>query len=294
MEAPAGADGVDGRLRGGEHPQPVADGSDPPAGFVGNDQRTAAHLVAQPPVERRRVAGDPMQQVRQPAGVTCKPNALRNRRATFASGTPSSVCRCTAARRRPDRAARWPRPGIGGLQRMPALDAPSALRAVAHLDVEAAHERAHHFVFLILRRDAGPVDDAATVRARPGGRRMGFVDPRRARSASLLSVGGARPASGTPAASLWPLLGEGGRLPATRTARRVELLLELLAASLPAVAILTQPGVLPFQLPNGRIPWIPLAPRRVPGRPAGEPTTLVSAPTRRTYSPRDGFLSTTR
>ena len=186
---------------------------------------------------------------------------------------------------------------IGGLQRMPALDAPSALRAVAHLDVEAAHERAHHGqVFLILRRDAGPVDDAATVRARPGGRRMGFVDPRRARSASLLSVGGARPASGTPAASLWPLLGEGGRLPATRTARRVELPLELLAASLPAVAILTQPGVLPFQLPNAPgIPWIPLAPRRVPvaGLPLRAHDSCIGTDPPN-LQPERRFLSTTR
>ena len=62
---------------------------------------------------------------------------------------------------------------------MAALDTPPTLRAVADLDVEAAHHGAHRRkVFLILRRRAGHVDRAAAVgtgcRHR---RRQRLVDP---------------------------------------------------------------------------------------------------------------------
>ena len=51
---------------------------------------------------------------------------------------------------------------IGGLQHVAALHPPLTLRAVADLDVEAPHDRAHHGqLFLILRRHAGHVDRAA-------------------------------------------------------------------------------------------------------------------------------------
>ena len=69
---------------------------------------------------------------------------------------------------------------VGGLQGVAALDTPPTLRAVADLDVEAAHQRAHRGeVFLILRRRAGHFDRAAAVRtARRRRRRNGLVDPR--------------------------------------------------------------------------------------------------------------------
>ena len=45
---------------------------------------------------------------------------------------------------------------------MPALHPPLTLRAVADLNVEPPHERAHHGqVFLILRRHTGHFDRAA-------------------------------------------------------------------------------------------------------------------------------------
>ena len=64
------------------------------------------------------------------------------------------------------------------------------LRAVADLDVEAAHQRAHRGkVFLILRRRAGHFDRAAAVRTGSRRRcRQGLVDVRRARAASLLAI----------------------------------------------------------------------------------------------------------
>ena len=184
---------------------------------------------------------------------------------------------------------------------MPALDAPSALRAVAHLDVEAG-----------ARAGAPPagLPDTATRRGSGRRRRHSPGTPRRAPhgfrrpAPGTVGVPALRrlcpPASGTPAASLWPLLGtlidielptspqlqavfaartrsapgnvipasllgEGGRLPATRTAcrRRAAPPAPRCVAS-SGRDFLTQPRVLPFQLPKcARYPVIPLSRRRV-------------------------------
>ena len=68
VEAAAGADGVDGGLRGDARPQPVGLGADAPAGFVRRDHRRVADLPAEFPVGRPGVAGGPMQQPREAAG----------------------------------------------------------------------------------------------------------------------------------------------------------------------------------------------------------------------------------
>ena len=99
--------------------------------------------------------------------MTVSPNHVRSRWATVASGTPRCVCRPPARRPR-DRVARRPRSQrIGGLQRLTALDTPPAPRAVADLDVEAAHDGTHRGkIFLILRRNPIHGDPAAAARAR--------------------------------------------------------------------------------------------------------------------------------
>ena len=76
------------------------------------------------------------------------------------------------------------------LQRVPALHAPLALRAVAHLDVEAPHEGMHRRqVFLVLRRHTVQRDRAAAVRtARRGRRHVCLVSLRRLPAAPLPSV----------------------------------------------------------------------------------------------------------
>ena len=111
---------------------------------------------------------------------------------------------------------------------MAALDTPPTLRAVADLDVEAAHQRAHRGeVFLILRRRAGHFDRAAAVRtARRRRRRDGLVDPRRTRAAPLPAIARTGPPAGMAAATLWPLLGERRGLPASRAALGSQLLFQ--------------------------------------------------------------------
>ena len=74
------------------------------------------------------------------------------------------------------------------------------MRAVAHLDVEAAHHGPHRGkVFVRLRRRAAHVDRAAAVRTpRRRRRRQGLVDVRRALPASLPSIARTGPSAGRP------------------------------------------------------------------------------------------------
>ena len=67
VEPATRANGVDRRFRGDERPQPVADGTHPPPGFIRRDHRRVADLLAQRRVGRRGVAGRAMQQVSEAA-----------------------------------------------------------------------------------------------------------------------------------------------------------------------------------------------------------------------------------
>ena len=122
---------------------------------------------------------------------------------------------------------------------MPALYATATLGAVADLDVEAAHQRAHHGqFFLILRRHAGHIDGAAAIRTRRRNRsRMRLVDLRRAPTTRLPAVACTGATARTPATPLRPVLGEGGGLPEARAPRGVELLLQPFTTTLPAIPV---------------------------------------------------------
>ena len=116
---------------------------------------------------------------------------------------------------------------IGGLQRVPTRNPAPALRAVADLDVEAAHDGTHHReVFLVLRRHAGtprprrrspdtwpgpmpssarrPAPDAGGTPAAHRLRRLAGRDARRARAAGPWRrepLAGVRPGARPPTAS---------------------------------------------------------------------------------------------
>ena len=138
---------------------------------------------------------------------------------------------------------------VGGLQGVPALDPPPTRRAVADLDVEAAHHWAHRGkVFLILCRRAGHFDRAAAVRTgRRGRRRQGLVDPRRTRAAPLPAIARTGPPSGTAAATLRPVLGERRGLPASRPALGPQLLFQVLVLAPQALVLTLQAVVLAMQ-----------------------------------------------
>ena len=132
---------------------------------------------------------------------------------------------------------------------MAALHPPLTLRAVADLDVEAPHHRAHHGqFFLILRRHARHLDRAAAVRTRRRcRRRVVLVDLGRARTARLPPVGRAGPPARMPAAPLGSVLGEGGRLPESGSACGRQLLLEVVDLPLQAVVLTPQAFVAALQ-----------------------------------------------
>ena len=114
---------------------------------------------------------------------------------------------------------------VGGLQPVPALHAPTTLRAMAHLDVEASHDGAHHRnVFLVLRRHARHCHRTATVRTRRRRRRaVGCIHARRPSSAGPPSVLRTATTARTAAATLRVVLREGRRLSKSRPPRRIDV-----------------------------------------------------------------------
>ena len=115
VEPAAGANGVDRRLRGNERPQPVADGTHPPPGFIRRDHRRVADLLAQRRVGRRGVAG---------RAVQCRMNWAAGR---AISGRPSGnggragiaiPSRTAVRRRRNGRRRGGVEPGRAGTRRV--------------------------------------------------------------------------------------------------------------------------------------------------------------------------------
>ena len=93
----AGANGVDRVPRSDERPEPVAEGAHPPPGFIRRKHRRVADLLAQRRVGRSGVAGHPMQEMRDAARRDLQANVVRSTWATFANGTPISLCNSTTS-----------------------------------------------------------------------------------------------------------------------------------------------------------------------------------------------------
>ena len=204
--------------------------------------------------------------------MTCRPNVVRSRCATFASGTPQLRVQLDHQRDDPGtelHARRAQR--VGGLQDVAALHPPLTLRAVANLDVEAAHDRAHHGqFFLILRRHARHFDRATAIRTRHRNRRrVSLVDLRRARAAAVAAILRTGFPTRTPATTLRPVLGERRGLAATRPARLAQLLFQALDLLLQAVILPLQAAVLALQpaLLALQAPGVALPPRQLSVKP---------------------------
>ena len=158
VEPRAVADGVDGRLRRGERPQPVAERVHPPAGLIRRDHRIVAHLLAQRRIRGRRRGGCAVQKMDEAARGhrQCElgpENAgdLLQRHAQLGVQLDDQP-RCVRTQLHSGRAQR-----VRRLQAVSALHPPLTLRAVTHLDVEAAHERPYDGqLFLITAAPHGP------------------------------------------------------------------------------------------------------------------------------------------
>ena len=97
VETATGANRIDRRCRRGECPQPVADGTNAPAGLVRGDYGAVPYLPAQRRVGRRGLTSGAVQHAGEAPGVTVIPNCVRSRCASFSSGTPNCVCICTTS-----------------------------------------------------------------------------------------------------------------------------------------------------------------------------------------------------
>ena len=253
VKATPGADRIHGGLRCRERPQPVQHGTDAPAGFIRTDDGTPPDLSAESRVRGRRYPGRAMQDLskssrrdRQPEPVLQQCCDLLQRHAhVFVQqdrkrhGARTELYACRAQ-------------GVGGLQPVPALHAVPACDAAPDLNVEPPHDWLDNGqVFLVLGRDASGLNRPTTARARHGKRRgIRLIHPRRNRSPAATSIGGTCPPARSPAATLRAVLRKRGGLSKARAPRRVELLLETLASSLPSIAIACRAGQLLTQAGN--------------------------------------------
>ena len=253
VKATPGADRIHGGLRCRERPQPVQYGTDAPAGFIRTDDGTPPDLSAESRVRGRRYPGRAMQDLskssrrdRQPEPVLQQCCDLLQRHAhVFVQqdrkrhGARTELYACRAQ-------------GVGGLQRVPALHAVPACDAAPDLNVEPPHDWLDDGqVFLVLGRDASGLNRPTTARARHGKRRgIRLIHPRRNRSPAATSIGGTCPPARSPAATLRAVLRKRGGLSKARAPRRVELLFETLASSLPSIAIACRAGQLLTQAGN--------------------------------------------
>src|SRR6266850_2488063 len=236
----AGPNRVDRGVGGGERPEPVQRAGHFPARLVGTHDRTAADLGTQRLVGRggaRRGAGTDMHQ--GPAGhaeaeaIAEQRHDVRERQAeTFMQDDDQGRCFGTDLHRR--RAER-----VRGLQRMPALHAPTARRTRADVDAELADDGTDHGqIFLILRDNVRAVHVAATRGTRDGQRRVvSLIDPPGHGARAVAPVGRPRLPARWTARTLSMGLGKRSGLPEAGPARGVELLLELFVPALQAIAL---------------------------------------------------------
>ncbi len=147
------------------------------------------------------------------------------------------MCACAAER-------------IGGLQRMPALDATAAPTTTADMHVETAHLRSHdRQIFLDLGRHASFGDATATVRTLVRKRNVNdLIDGSRGLTMTMATMAPTSPTAGSPRIRFRRALRERCRLPFADTPRGGELFLQPLVLTLQPLArllrfleLLTQP-----------------------------------------------------
>ncbi len=266
LEPPPGADRVDRGLRGREYPQPVVERTHTPPRLVRRDHRAAADLLAQRRIRQRRLGGGAVQQLDQTAlgdpeselnvqhaGDLLHRHAQLGVQLDHQRGDVRTQLGSGGAQ------------GVRGLQRVPALHSPPTLDAAAHLDVEPPHQGLNRRqLFLILRRHTVHGDRAAAVgTTRRDRRRVDLVDAWGRLAPPLLPVVRTTPPPRPLAASLPPVLGEGGRLPLAGSPSGLELLFQLLAAALPVVAFLDQLRLVLLQALDAQVARVSLTPRPV-------------------------------
>lgn len=236
----AAPNGVDRGVGGGERPEPVQRPRDLPSRLVGADDRTAADLGTQRVVRRggaRRRTGTDMHQ--RPAGHADAEAISKQRDDVGERQAEAFVQDDDQGRRFGADLHGGCAERVRGLQRVPALHAPTAGRTRPDVHAELADDGSHHRqVFLILRDHVRAVHVATTRGARAGqGGGVSLIDPPGPRSCAVAPIRRPRASARRPAGALLVGLGKGRGLPKARAACRIELILELLVPALQPIAL---------------------------------------------------------
>ncbi len=228
--------------------------ADFPAGFIGTDDVTVAHLRPQRGIGRPRTIGGPMQRVDESARRDVETKSIAKQGTDFPDrqsqvrvqhGGEGDGLWAELRRRRAQ--------GIGRLQRMAPLHATATRATAANLDGEGAHDRPHHReIFLVLARRPGAAQRTPTLRTGIGQAcPMVRVDMGRYRSMGLAAIGAACSPTGSSWGARRRPARERGRLPIHLAAGVVEQVFEsvdLLAERVPLLAVPVAVAIRPLVL----------------------------------------------
>ena len=229
FEAAAGLNGVDRRVRRGVGPQPLQPRVDLPAGFIRGHHGTPANGGAERRVGRFGLVGHPAHRVHQAACGDGQAEALAEECGDLAERQPQLLVEDDRERDGGGPQLRGGgAEGIGGLQRMAALDAPAAVGALPNRDVKRSHPRSNdREIFLILRRMARQHDVPAARRTRRWQRgRVGLIDVRRRDAMGSTTVGRTRFPPRAARTTPRDASRKGGGLPMQRASGVIELVFE--------------------------------------------------------------------
>ena len=162
--------GVDDGARRGKHPQPPESSAHLPTGFIGTDDRTAADLIAQRRIRRRRLARGPMERVGHATRPDAQPEPVAQERGDLAVREAEVFIEQHDQRDRVRPEMRAHRPErIRRLPRVAALYAPTTVATPPDVHIEATHMRSHdRQIFLNLGGDARLGQSASAMGARSG------------------------------------------------------------------------------------------------------------------------------
>jgi len=237
-------DRVGRRARRRKGPEPVRVAADLPAGFIGRDSGTRAHLCAQRLVRRLRLARRAMHRVDEAPARHRQAKAIVQQRREAAEGEPALFIE--DHRERDGLRAELHSGSAersGGLQRMPPLHAPMTVSALADRNTKFVdHGPLRWQVFLILRNHAPPPHGAAAVRTVRGQRGLVHgIDLMRPRAMRLPTIGGARFASRSFGMRLRQAARKGRRLPVRAAPCHLQFLAQALVLAAQPIAFVLRP-----------------------------------------------------
>ena len=244
LESAPRQNGVDGRVRRGKDPQPVQRSVDAPARFIGDHHRAGLHRLTERRVRGLRLRRDPMDRAHQGAPRHRQAEAIREHRLDLAERQSELLIetrrdgqglRAELHGRRAD--------GVGGLERMAALQAAAASTTPTDVHIESAHHRPHRRqILLILRRHMGVVDRSTALRAGRGHRHvLHVIDERGGRPLAVTPMRRSRPASRSARMGRTHAFREGGGLTKPRAARGLQLAAQPLDLAAQPIALTLGP-----------------------------------------------------